>query len=64
MFSDVMEATMKQPSVKFVILTGVTLKGHTKQKVKPSSGGDFCFVFFRVTPRQCLVGSFAGAAAS
>ncbi len=55
---------MKQSSVKFVTLTGVTLKGRTKQKVKPSSGGDFCFVFFRVTPRQCLVGSFAGAAAS
>lgn len=54
-----MEATMKQPSVKFVILTGVTLEGESPYKF-----GESVSPLSRVTSRQCLVGSFAGAAAS
>ena len=69
MFSDVMEATMKQPSVKFVILTGtspVFVKKRSKSKgsrIIPS----FCLnKNSRETgevSRQCLVGSLTGAVA-
>ena len=61
---------MKHPSVKFVILTGGTLLVYEIRDVKfPSKIGVFCVPenysqAKRVSSRQWLVGSFAGAAAS